>query len=200
MKPFAAHFALCKPRLRRGRRRGGRGSSRGFTAARNIHRQRVRPRSGQPYAELCGFGLPLLPFGASLPTTVANQGSEVPNSHEQLSAQDLLYVSSANGDVYVYTYSGGQLLGKASGLIQPVGECVDTDGNVFVAAYANYSFTSSNIYEFAHGGTEAGPVPWILSAWRRKVHQWPENILAPNRWVSGARLSNWYALGVAPTT
>jgi transposase len=32
------------------------------------------------------------------------------------------------------------------------------------------------------GHSEAGPVPWTLSAWRRRVHQWAENTPRPTRW------------------
>ena len=34
---------------------------------------------------------------------------------------------------------------------------------------------------------EAGPVPWTLSGWRRRVHPWPENTPRPTRWISGRR-------------
>ena len=69
------------------------------------------------------------------------------------SGQDLLYVSSANGNVYVYTYPQRRAVGTLTGFIQPVGECVDPAGDVFITAYSNYSFNASTIYEYAHGGT-----------------------------------------------
>jgi hypothetical protein len=37
--------------------------------------------------------------------------------------------------------------------LEPFGECSDSAGDVFVAAYANSSMNSSTIYEYAHGGT-----------------------------------------------
>lgn len=66
---------------------------------------------------------------------------------------DLLYVSSADGNVYVYSYPQGTLVQALTGFITPLGECVDSAGNVFITAYANYSFNSSTIYEYPHGGT-----------------------------------------------
>jgi hypothetical protein len=69
------------------------------------------------------------------------------------SGQDLLYISSADGNVYVYTYPGRRLVGTLTGFIRPSGECVDAAGDVFITAYSNDSFTASAIYEYAHGGT-----------------------------------------------
>ena len=69
------------------------------------------------------------------------------------SSQDLLYVSSTNGNVYVYTYPQGKLTGTLTGLLGPIGECVDSAGDVFIVAAANASYETSTIYEYAHGGT-----------------------------------------------
>jgi hypothetical protein len=64
--------------------------------------------------------------------------------------RDLLYISKpfypGARDVYVYTYPRAKLLGMLGGLGEPVGECVDGGGNVFVA-------DGSAVYEYAHGGT-----------------------------------------------
>ncbi len=67
--------------------------------------------------------------------------------------RDLLYVSTAN-DVYVYTYPQGQLVGTLTGFFSPLGECVDSSGDVFIVTLANESGSSSIIYEYAHGGTQ----------------------------------------------
>jgi hypothetical protein len=69
------------------------------------------------------------------------------------SSQNLLYVSSVNGKIYVYTYPQGKLTGTLTGLLGPIGECVDSAGNVFIVAAANASYQASTIYEYAHGGT-----------------------------------------------
>jgi transposase InsO family protein len=42
---------------------------------------------------------------------------------------------------------------------------------------------------------EAGPVPWRLSVWRRRIHPWPENAHERTRWNSGLRSSSSPALG-----
>ena len=75
------------------------------------------------------------------------------------SPQDLLYVAiteSGGGFVSVFTYPQGERVGQLSGLLEPNGECGDGAGDVFVVAYANESYRSSTIYEYAHGGS--GPV------------------------------------------
>ena len=37
----------------------------------------------------------------------------------------------------------------------------------------------------APSGFGVDPLPWTLSAWRRRVHPWHENILGPSPWSSG---------------
>ncbi len=72
------------------------------------------------------------------------------------SSQSLLYVAaglvvdSYSGDVYVYTYPDGHLVGTLTGFSQPYGECTDSAGDVFVVTSSSSSHT---IYEYAHGGT-----------------------------------------------
>jgi hypothetical protein len=72
------------------------------------------------------------------------------------SSHDLLYVSDEYANVYVYTYPQGKRVGKLTGFIAPVGECVDAAGDVFIVSAASKSYQSSVIYEYAHGG--ANPV------------------------------------------
>jgi hypothetical protein len=72
------------------------------------------------------------------------------------SGQDLLYLSAGTGGsgfINVYSYPAGKLVGQLTGLLEPPGECVDSSGDVFAISYANTSFNSSTIYEYAHGGT-----------------------------------------------
>ncbi len=68
------------------------------------------------------------------------------------SSQDLLYVSDAYKNVFVLTYPEGKLVGELTGFNQPLGECADSAGNVFVLSYTS-SFNATNIFEYAHGGT-----------------------------------------------
>jgi len=60
---------------------------------------------------------------------------------------DLLYVSrGAAGEVQVYTYPKGAVVGTLTGLAEPEGLCVDQSGDIFVV-------TSEQIVVYAHGGT-----------------------------------------------
>ncbi len=68
---------------------------------------------------------------------------DVPNA-------DLLYVSDANGEVTVYRYWQRTLVGILTKFTQPMGMCVNSGGDVFVADYA-----AQKVYEYAHGGTKA---------------------------------------------
>jgi hypothetical protein len=62
--------------------------------------------------------------------------------------KDLLYVSDGgSGDVDVFTYPDGNAKGSITGLSQPQGECVDAQGDVWIALYS-----SQEIVEYAHGG------------------------------------------------
>jgi hypothetical protein len=61
---------------------------------------------------------------------------------------DLLYLDSQAGDVYVFSYPKGELMGTLTGLSDPQGECVDKKGDVFFT-----SFAGEQILEYAHGGT-----------------------------------------------
>jgi hypothetical protein len=61
---------------------------------------------------------------------------------------DLLYLDDQTGNVYVYSYPKGELMGTLTGLPDPQGECVDKKGDVFFT-----SFAGQQIVEYAHGGT-----------------------------------------------
>jgi len=63
--------------------------------------------------------------------------------------QDLLYVSDSNGEVTVYRYWQHTLVGTLTDLTQPMGECTDSAGDVYITDYA-----AKQILEFAHGGTK----------------------------------------------
>lgn len=63
--------------------------------------------------------------------------------------QKLLYVSDAGAsDVQVYDYPQGGSVGTLTGFSFPQGECTDDKGNVYIVDSG-----SSQIFEFAHGGT-----------------------------------------------
>lgn len=62
----------------------------------------------------------------------------------------LLYVSdSLLGDVFAFTWPKMRLIGNLSGLHFPQGECVDTNGNIWIA-----NTKRAEMVEFAHGGVK----------------------------------------------
>lgn len=61
--------------------------------------------------------------------------------------QDLLYVTNVNGLVNVYRYKQHTLAGVLGNFQQPMGECADRSGDVYIADYK-----ALKIYEYAHGG------------------------------------------------
>ena len=62
----------------------------------------------------------------------------------------LLYVTDANdGDVYVLSLPTGNLVGKLTGFNQPLGDCVDKAGDVFIA-----DSQGGNVREFRHGARQ----------------------------------------------
>jgi hypothetical protein len=66
---------------------------------------------------------------------------------------DLLYVSSSStrseaGDVHVFSYPSGNVVGTLTGLQNPAALCADKSGNVFVPDTG-----AADIVEYAHGGT-----------------------------------------------
>jgi WD40 repeat protein len=65
---------------------------------------------------------------------------------------DLLYVSSRDGNVYVFTYPGGAPVGTLSGFDIPEGLCSDRNGNVWVTNEGDVS-GMGYLLEYAHGGT-----------------------------------------------
>jgi hypothetical protein len=63
--------------------------------------------------------------------------------------QDLVYVSNADGEVTVYRYWQHTLVGVLTNFTQPMGQCADSAGDVFITDYA-----AEEIFEYAHGGTQ----------------------------------------------
>jgi hypothetical protein len=110
---------------------------------------------GAALALLAGCGASQQPIGAT--------GTAVHRSWMLQGATngDLVYASTGDTDygpaVYVYSYPGGELVGKlvpfASGYY-PRGLCTDSVGDVFVTAPQANNSSQSYIYEYAHGGTD----------------------------------------------
>jgi hypothetical protein len=68
----------------------------------------------------------------------------------QTSAENLIYVSNADGEVTVYNYAGGSLQGVLTGFQKPLGLCTDKVGDVYITDGA-----AQTIVEYAHGATQA---------------------------------------------
>lgn len=72
-------------------------------------------------------------------------------SRDAASRTRLLYVTDpTDGDAYVLSLPTGKLVGKLTGFDQPLGDCVDAEGNVFIAISQ-----SAQIREFKHGSKAA---------------------------------------------
>jgi hypothetical protein len=65
---------------------------------------------------------------------------------------DLLYISSyANGEVLVYSYPQGKLVGTLTGFYGPDGICVDKRGDIWIVN--NNAAGVVGVVEYKHGGT-----------------------------------------------
>lgn len=75
--------------------------------------------------------------------------------------EDLLYVSNEEhnlgyGDVLVFSYATGKLVGTLNGFSSYVwGLCSDHSGDIFVTAASYVSPASGYVYKFSHAGTQA---------------------------------------------
>jgi hypothetical protein len=63
--------------------------------------------------------------------------------------EDLLYITDGNGEVTVYRYWQRTIVGELTNFTQPMGECVDKGGDIFIADYS-----AQQIVEYAHGGSK----------------------------------------------
>jgi hypothetical protein len=79
-----------------------------------------------------------------LPTGVSTTSASWTN--DGLSKDDLLYVTNSDNEVTVYNYVSRALVGVLTGFKQPMGECVDSSGDVYVT-----DSTAQEIFEYAHG-------------------------------------------------
>jgi hypothetical protein len=84
---------------------------------------------------------------------------------------DLLYVnanrpSAGGGEVLVYTYPGGKLVGTLGDFNNPAGLCSDNSGRVFVTI-GGFEGLSPSVQEYSHEGrwlaTLSVPAPWATT-------------------------------------
>ncbi len=100
----------------------------------------------QREAVLPGAGPPAQAPGAS---GVAPASHGVSRMARGVKQRDLLYVSNANGTVSVYRYWQHNLVGVLTDFTQPLGECANAAGDVYIADGG-----AKRIFEYAHGGTK----------------------------------------------
>jgi hypothetical protein len=85
------------------------------------------------------------PVGAALSTLSHKTWMKPKTSND-----DLVYVSNADGEVTVYDYRTQALVGVLAAFENPLGECTDKSGDVYITDNG-----TEKIYEYAHGGTTA---------------------------------------------
>ena len=103
------------------------------------------PTGGKPSAQ--NATTDSVPVGAALSPARSSERSWM---RAETPGTDLVYVSDADGEVTVYNFQTMSLVGVLTNFENPTGECVDTNGNVYIADAAR-----EVIYEYAHGGTKA---------------------------------------------
>ena len=85
---------------------------------------------------------------AQVPTARLAAVRTLPSQDARLRKEDLIYVTNHNAEVTVYNFSTQALVAVLTRFTQPMGECVDSSANVYIADSA-----AQKIYEYAHGGS-----------------------------------------------
>jgi hypothetical protein len=95
--------------------------------------------------------LPGAPGLVSEARTTAKHAGRTPSwMLPEAKSEDLLYVANnSSGNVTIYAYPAGNLVGSLKGFSDPYGVCADKAGNVFVT-----DFGGEIIVEYAHGATK----------------------------------------------
>jgi hypothetical protein len=99
----------------------------------------------------CGGSQPPTGTPGAMQQSAAQKGALQSHSRMALQAKhgDLLYVSDNLGNnVYVFSYPTGNVVGKLTGFGNPLGECVDTAGDIWIV-----NSSPPEMVEYAHGGT-----------------------------------------------
>ncbi|MGA8534630.1 MAG: hypothetical protein WB615_11020 [Candidatus Tumulicola sp.] len=99
-----------------------------------------------------GSNLAGMPAASSALAATATQAHRAANPWMKPArrAQELLYITdSGSATVKVYTYPGLSYTGELTGFVQPLFDCADNSGNVWISDYG----PSGALYEYAHGGT-----------------------------------------------
>lgn len=64
-------------------------------------------------------------------------------------SQDLLYVQQSETTMDVFAFPSGELEGQLTGLDEPLNECIDAKGDIFIPNYR-----LEKVLEYRHGGTK----------------------------------------------
>lgn len=89
-------------------------------------------------------------FRNSLPRLRPDPGASW-MSPDAVSKAQLLYVTDpSDGDAYAISLPSGKLVGKLTGFNQPLGDCVDAKGDVFIVVSQ-----SAQVREYRHGAKQA---------------------------------------------
>lgn len=98
-------------------------------------------------AVLSGCGQ--MPLPSSAPQTAPNVAGASSWVRAGAKSGSLLYVSDGSSSVYMYSYPQLKLTGTLKGFEQPLGECVNKNGDVWIA-----NFGAQEMDEYAHGSTK----------------------------------------------
>lgn len=105
-------------------------------------------------AAISACGSAQQPLGVPVTLTQGAAGALRPDRRpswmsKEAATNNLLYVTdNSTGDVFVYAYPKGTLVGTLTGFSDPLGDCVDSTGNVWIV-----NAGTAQVIEYAHGGT-----------------------------------------------
>ena len=118
-----------------------------------VRAERLLPAflAGAALLAACGGQQSLLGgTGAAQTSVAAHKSARGPSWMEPGAASgELLYVSDNGGNVYVFSYPAGKLVGRLTDARSPSGLCTDKAGHVFVP-----DTNAEDVLEYKHGGTK----------------------------------------------
>src|ERR1700729_19462 len=116
----------------------------------------------------CGTSQAITPVSTPQSATASHTAHKGAWMLSEAKDDDLLYVnadrpSAGGGEVLVYTYPGGKLVGTLGDFNNPAGLCSDTSGKVFVTI-GGFEGLDPSVQEYSHEGrrlaTLSVPAPW----------------------------------------
>jgi hypothetical protein len=97
----------------------------------------------------CGGSQPPIGAAGAMPQSgaIASPRAARGSAARRVEGGDLLYSSTLDGNVLMFTYPQGKLVRTLTGFIEPIGLCSDKKGDVFVV-----DLGAQDIVEYGHGG------------------------------------------------